>query len=261
MIFKLEHHNKILTVLESFNCELLEKSSAYFGGGTLLSLIFEEYRWSKDIDFIAAVGSEGYKRLRTVIFDSGYEGLFRNLAKIQIGRGTTDQYGIRLVVLVEDTPIKTEIIAEGRFDLDPPRYLSWSSVPCLSLNDCFTSKLLSNSDRFMDNSIESRDLIDLAILRVNSPIPEISIEKAEKSYEVIRPLKKAIKLFQEKPEYREKCFSNLQISESQIPKVLDGIDLLAEDMGLSPTSRTFPEQHDILAELDALERIQKDGIN
>jgi hypothetical protein len=113
----------------------------------------------------------------------------------------------------------------------------------------------------MDNSIESRDLIDLAILRLNSSIPEISIEKAEKSYEVIRPLKKSIEFFKEKPEYRGKCFANLQISKSQIPKVIDGIDLLAEDMDLSLTSRTFQEQHDILAELDALERIQKNGIN
>jgi hypothetical protein len=37
------------------------KGSAYFGGGTLLTFEFEEYRWSKDVDFIASVGTQGYK--------------------------------------------------------------------------------------------------------------------------------------------------------------------------------------------------------
>lgn len=253
MTFKLDHHNKIITILECLDCEVLEKGSAYFGGGTLLALDFGEYRWSKDVDFIASVPTEGYKYLRTVIFDGGYKALFRDLSKIQIGRGTTDQYGIRMIVSVEDISIKTEIIAETRFQLDPPRYPEWSPVPCLSLNDCFTSKLLSNSDRYMDDSVESRDLIDLAILRLQSSIPQSSIDKAEKAYEVIRPLKNAIKRFQEKTDYREKCFLSLKLDTTQIPKIIDGIDLLAEDFGLSHTSRTFQEQHDILADLEIQE--------
>lgn len=102
---------------------------------------FDEYRWSKDIDFISSVNTEGYKYLRTLVFDNGHEALFSDLSKIQIGRRTTDQYGIRMIVVVDDMPIKTEIIAETRFQLDPPRYPNWSPVPCLSLNDCFTSKL------------------------------------------------------------------------------------------------------------------------
>lgn len=52
---------------------MLTKGSAYFGGGTLLALDFEEYRWSKDVDFIASVGTQGYKYLRTVIFEGGYK--------------------------------------------------------------------------------------------------------------------------------------------------------------------------------------------
>ncbi|MFN6484976.1 MULTISPECIES: nucleotidyl transferase AbiEii/AbiGii toxin family protein [unclassified Nostoc] len=92
---------------------------------------------------------------------------------------------------MDDVPIKTEIIAETRFQLDPPRYPKWSLVPCLSFNDCFTSKLLSNSDRYADDSVEARDLIDLAVLRLQSPIPQVSIEKAEKAYQVMRPLKRA----------------------------------------------------------------------
>ncbi len=245
MTFDLDRHNKILTILNSLDDEILKKGSAYFGGGTLLALDLDEYRWSKDIDFIASVSSSGYGYLRKIVFDRGYQGLFRDLSKIKIGRGTTDQYGICMVVLVDDEPIKTEIIAEVRFELDSPRYPKWSPVACLSLSDCFTSKLLANSDRFTDESIESRDLIDLAVLRLQSVIPLEARQKAEKAYEVMRPLKRAIQRFQERPEYRRKCFAGLQIEKQQIPKIMDGIDLLAKDVDLAATDRVFNEQPDI----------------
>jgi hypothetical protein len=247
MTFSLDHHNKILTILNSLNADLFMEGSAYFGGGTLLALDFGEYRWSKDVDFICPVSSSGYRRLRSAIFEGGYEALFSDLSQVQVGRGTTDQYGIRMVVNVEGVPIKTEIIAEARFELDAPRYPTWSPLACLSLNDCFTAKLLANSDRYLDDSVEARDLIDLAVLRLQSPIPETAIEKAERAYEVIRPLKAAVQRFQSKPNSRERWFSSLQIDDSQIPKIVDGVDLLAADLELAPTERTFKEQHDIFS--------------
>ncbi len=245
MTFKLAHHDKILTILNSLDNEILKKGSAYFGGGTLLALDFDEYCWSKDIDFISSVSSLGYRYLRTVVFDSGYKGLFRDLSKIKIGSGTTNQYGIRRVVSVDDTPIKMEIIAEARFELDLPRYPDWSPVACLSLIDCFTFKLLANSDRFMVDGVDSRDLIDLAVLRLQSVIPPEAVNKAEKAYEVMRPLTKAIQSFQERPEYRRECFAGLKINIQQVPKIIDGIDLLAQYVGLAATERVFNEQPDI----------------
>lgn len=98
----------------------------------------------------------------------------------------------------------------------------------------------------MDDSVEGRDLIDLAILRLQCSIPEKAIEKAEKTYEVMRPLRDAVERFQRREEYREQCFFNLQIDEQNIPKVIDGIDLLATDFDLPITKRRFKEQHDIL---------------
>jgi len=247
MTFRLAHHNQILTILRSLDSNVLRKGFAYFGGGTLLSLDFGEYRWSKDIDFICPVSSSGYKYLRTIVFEGGYKALFRDLSRIQVGRGTTDRYGIRMVIDVDGVPIKTEIIVEARFEPDPPRYPEWSPVACLSLSDCFTSKLLANSDRYMDDSVEARDLIDLAILRLQSPIPQRAIDKAEKAYEVMRPLKVAIQRFQNRVDYRDRFFSGLQIDESQIPIIIDGIDLIAGDLSLENTQRTFKEQHDIFS--------------
>lgn len=126
MIFELEHHNRILRILESLNSHLLEESQAYFGGGTLLTLDFGEYRWSKDIDFLCPISSSGYKQLRTIIFDGGYQALFHDQTSIDIQRGTTSQYGIRLLIKVDGEPIKMEIIIEARFKLDSPRYPEWS---------------------------------------------------------------------------------------------------------------------------------------
>jgi hypothetical protein len=184
------------------------------------------------------------------VFDGGFQALFRDLGQIQVGRGTTDQYGIRMIVTVDNEPIKVEIIAEARVQLDSPRYPEWSPVACLSLNDCFTSKLLANSDRFMDDGVESRDLIDLAVLRLQSPIPQSALEKAENAYEVLRPLKTAVQRFQERPDYRKTCFLGLHIeAQSQVSKIMDGVDLLANDLELPSTQRTFNEQRDFLADL------------
>jgi hypothetical protein len=90
----------------------------------------------------------------------------------------------------------------------------------------------------------------LAVLRLHSPIPQAAVEKAQKAYEVMRPLAKTIERFQERVDYRQKCFSGLQINNSQIPKIIDGIDLLANDLGLNITPRIFKEQHDIFADFD-----------
>jgi hypothetical protein len=97
------------------------------------------------------------------------------------------------------------------------------------------------------------DLIDLAVLRLQCPIPQSSIEKAEKAYEVIRPLKKAIESFQKRPDYRQKCFNKLQVDEFKISKIIDGVDLLSKDFGLFDTERVFQEKKDIFADSDKQE--------
>ncbi len=241
MIFNRDHHNKISFILHQLKPSIFEDSFAYFGGGTLIALQYQEYRKSNDIDFICPINLSGYKQLRTIIFEQGYQALFSHIDNISIGRATMDQYGIRLLLQVDDSLIKMEIIAEGRFQLGKPEYFSWSSIPCLNFDDCCTAKLLANADRFMDDSVKSRDLIDLAMLRSQSSFSQGAIAKAENAYEVIRPLRVAIKRFQERENYREKCFKSLEIDKTNIPLIIDGIDLLAEDVGLSPTIRMFDE--------------------
>jgi Nucleotidyl transferase AbiEii toxin, Type IV TA system len=226
MDFKIDHHQLIQRVLEGLNCEFLSECRAYFGGGTLISLDLGEYHTSNDIDFICALGAD-YRKFRNAISDRNPRILLKDNSELEIERFTADQYGIRMAIIVDGIPIKTEIIAEARFELDAPRQPSWSPVECLSISDCFTSKLLANADRYADPSVHSRDLIDLAFLRNEQSIPSLASEKAEAAYRVMIPLKVALSKFQADADLRFHCYENLTISKAFYSKLIDGIDLLA----------------------------------
>jgi Nucleotidyl transferase AbiEii toxin, Type IV TA system len=243
MDFEIGHHQLIHRVLENLNGEFLSECQAYFGGGTLISLDLGEYRMSNDVDFICSFGAD-YRKLRNTISDRTPHVLLKDNSELEIERFTADQYGVRMSIVVDGIPIKTEIIAEARFELDSPRQPSWSPVECLNITDCFTSKLLANADRYADSSVHSRDLIDLAFLRNSQPIPPLAIEKAEAAYRVISPLNAALTKFQADTDLRFHCYDNLAISEAFRSKLIDGIDLLAIDLGLDKTSRTLSESGD-----------------
>ncbi len=239
MDFKIDRHRIIHRILNGLNHQLLNECQAYFGGGTLISLDLGEYRTSNDIDFICAYGAD-YRKLRSEIGNSNPRLLLTD-ESLEITRFTTDQYGIRMGIVVDGVTIKTEIIAEGRFELDPPRQPTWSQVKCLSVNDCFTSKVLANADRYADASTNSRDLIDLAFLRNERPLPPISIAKAEAAYPVIPALTEALTQFQENADWRFHCCEQLNIATIDRPKLIDGIDLLAIDLRLNKTERLLSE--------------------
>ena len=241
-MFELDHHQKVISILKALRSDFLIGISAYFGGGTLLTLSYGEYRWSNDIDFICPVG-EGYRMLRSEIYDKNYQAVFRDFSDIILpGKIKADQYGVRFLVRVEDVPIKFEIVAEARISLQAAKFHSWSDVPCLSFTDACAEKLLSNSDRWADRAAESRDLIDLSILRLQSELPEHSIRKAESAYPVMKPLEKSVRSFQEEPGYRNACFSSLQVKDRA--KIIDGLDLLASDLSISSTKRRYDEYPD-----------------
>ncbi|MDJ0595204.1 MAG: nucleotidyl transferase AbiEii/AbiGii toxin family protein, partial [Pleurocapsa sp. MO_226.B13] len=122
---------------------------------------------------------------------------------------------------------------------ETPQTLRVVNLPTISLNDCFTTKLLANADRWNDSSTNARDLIDLAVLRRQSPIPNVAIAKAEAAYQVQQPLIEAIKRFQASAKLRQKCYDSLRIENRVM--IIDGIDLLADDFTLKPTEREFNE--------------------
>lgn len=242
-MFNHKHHQRILHILNSLNPAIFEETGTHFGGGTLIALLYDEYRWSKDVDFICPMGP-GYRRLRQFVAEGNFKPsiFFSKHESLEFPRDLrANQYGIRFLVMCEDTPIKFEIVAEARIKLETPEYLNWLGVPCLNSVDRYAEKLLANADRWPDASIESRDLIDLAVLRVHNEQSDQSIKKAEEAYPVLMPLKKALVKFQNSQEYRRKCFSALEISNRTL--IIDGIDLLAADVGLPKTERAYDESN------------------
>jgi hypothetical protein len=240
-MFDCEHHQKILHILDCLNPEIFYDVGALFGGGTLITLLYEEYRWSKDVDFICPVGP-GYKRLRQIVSDNNFKpsALFARTESLDFPRDLiANQYGVRFAVISGETVIKFEIVAEARIQLESPEIIDWLGVPCLNRVDRYAEKLLANADRWPDSSIESRDLIDLAILRLHGDQSQQAIDKAEEAYPVLAPLQKSLEKFQGSKEYRQKCFSALEITNRCL--IMNGIDLLASDFGLARTDRAYDE--------------------
>ncbi len=237
-IMKHQWHDSILLILQSLNSDFLQETGICFGGGTLISLMCDEHRLSQDIDFLTT--SNGYRQLRRSIADHGYTALFKPTSQLQFPRSIqTDGYGVRFPIEVENYMIKFEIIAESRIELDSPNYYDWSPVPCLSLVDCWVEKLLANADRWSDEGTRSRDLIDLSVLRLGASLLTAAVLKAETAYDVMSALTKALGKFQTNSDWRYQCYQSLAIDKPST--IIDGIDLLAEDLGLPPTTRMLSE--------------------
>jgi Nucleotidyl transferase AbiEii toxin, Type IV TA system len=234
-------HNQILQILQALNSDLLTTCKTYFGGGTLLALSYNEYRLSRDIDFMCPYGT-AFSQLRNALYDRGYDALFDRPQHptIQLpGELRTDRYGIRFPVQIDQTIIKFEIVAEGRINLDTPHFPAWTTIPCLNIIDQIAEKLLANSDRWADTSTDSRDLIDLTILRLKTTFPPAAIKKAEAAYRCIDPLKRSILNFQSKPDYRLRCYQRLNIQSPQT--IINGLDQLATQFELPLTNRITEE--------------------
>lgn len=239
MNITVELHQKILVVLHRLNADFLRDCGVYFGGGTLLALTLDEYRVSQDIEFLCS-STSGYRQLRRAVFNRGYDAIFANREGLEMPREIqSNQYGIRFPAVVDGHSIKVEMVSESRIELDDPETLDAIPVACLNRVDCFAEKLLANADRWLDESTASRDLIDLAVLRSQSPIPEQAITKAEAAYPVIEPLKRAIANFQAKPDYRDRCYQMLCVRSPKL--IIDGLDQLAIDFRLPNTPRTAHE--------------------
>ena len=58
-MFKRPHHRRIETLLRSLNSDVLREAQCFFGGGTAIVLLLDEYRESVDVDFLCL--SQGRK--------------------------------------------------------------------------------------------------------------------------------------------------------------------------------------------------------
>lgn len=159
--FERPHHQAIARILRKLDGEFLLRSRCFFGGGTCLSLAFDEYRESRDIDFLVS-DRAGFRSLREAVRYDSLGVIARE--DIPLAREVrADRDGIRTFALEGDLKIKIELVLEGRIDLAGAMD-ERLGVPVLEMRLLAAEKLLANADRGMDDSTFARDVIDLAFL-------------------------------------------------------------------------------------------------
>lgn len=214
-LFKREHHQKIANILGQLNAALLKEHHCYFGGGTAIALLQNEYRESVDIDFMVADIAK-YRELRQLL--TGPEGISsianKNAHLILAREIRADQYGIRTFIESGGTKIKFEIVLEGRIPFEMPSPSdAIGDIATLSRLDLMTSKLLANSDRWNDRAVFSRDVIDLIMLNPSKEELNKALQKAHLAYgdSIHKDLHKALETLLVNNDRLQECINRLEM--------------------------------------------------
>ena len=215
-MFERPHHRSIASVLQTLDAEKLAGYACMFGGGTAIALAYGEYRESVDIAFVVS-SLPHYRQLRQLLTgSSGINALLRpGMALEQTRELRADQYGLRTLVKVDGVQIKLEIILEGRITLGAPLDAdNICGVATLTALDKATCKLLANSDRWRDDAVMSRDLIDLAMMQPKPALLAAAITKAKTAYgdSITTDLTKAINYLQEHPHRLDACMQAMHMT-------------------------------------------------
>ena len=187
-----------------------------------MALRFDEYRESGDMDFLVS-NLESYRLLRqSLTGDEGFSGLLRpDGERFRLAREIrADQYGIRTALLLDESLIKFEIVLEARIQIEAATGKDKvCGISTLTLLDMATCKLLANADRWSDDGVFSRDVIDLAMMSPTLPLLRKAVQKAQGAYglAVTRDLERAIERLQHRQDWLERC---MQVMGMTLPKAV-----------------------------------------
>lgn len=214
-MFERPHHRDVALVLQSLDAPALSKRHCYFGGGTAMALRYGEYRESMDIDFLVS-DLAGYRDLRQMLGNEhGFLPIAREGIEVELAREVrADQYGIRTLVRSGESTIKFEIVLEARIELAAPDDSDRvCGIQTLAPIDLAAEKLLANADRWADDSVYSRDLIDLAMMRADRRLLEAACVKAEGAYgeSVRNSLSQAVDTLEARRGRLEECMTSLSV--------------------------------------------------
>jgi hypothetical protein len=216
-LFNRLHHRQIAHVLGSLDGSILREHNCLFGGGTAIALRYGEFRESVDIDFLVS-DITCYRNLRQLLTGTdGIAALVREGAVplVQTREIRADQYGIRTMLQGADMPIKFEIILEGRIALATPGSKDEiCGVATLTAVDMAAGKLLANSDRWNDDGVFNRDIIDLAMMDPSLALLRSAIAKAAGAYgqAITRDLDKAIDRMQTRQDWLARCMQKMAMT-------------------------------------------------
>lgn len=261
--FKHNHHHRIVSLLNRLNADFLKKADCFFGGGTAIVLLLNEYRQSVDIDFIIS-SRQGYAMIREAIHAHGLAGIMLDAVPLH-GDIRTDRDKIQMWLNPDDQrAIKLEIVYEARIDVTGETS-PWG-IPVLSKVDMYAEKLLANADRWHDKSSSNRDILDIAMMLEHwGPIPSQAWQKTTEIYgqsiyhafikaimrlEDQRYLKQCIhsmqfeaegqamltRLHQQIHTLKDKCIDRSLISDCIDTHIQKAIDTVSKPFGLSPST-------------------------
>ena len=207
-------HNSVDKVLARLNGDFLAQAKCFFGGGTRIVLELNEYRESADIDFLCS-DRTGYRALRSTIRANSLGELAAEPLEL-LREVRADQYGLRTVLMIDNEPIKFEIVNEARIDISGG-LIDRLHVHCLDRVCCFAEKLLANDDRGLDESVASRDVIDVAFM-IEAWGKAAFIDGAQRARDAYgkgaeAALRASARKLLEKKNYFQKCVSSLGISD------------------------------------------------
>ena len=192
-LFRRPHHQRVGQALRTLDAQLMQDAGCYFGGDTGIALRHGEYRESVDMDFMCS-DINGFRAVRQRVTAAGFGSLFGDKWALR-REARMDQYGIRAALDINGVVIKVEVVLEARIRFDVPGAADrLCGVASLGDEDLVASKLLANSDRWADDSVMSRDLIDLAAMVHDGHLPARALAKATGAYgdSVSRDLRKAV---------------------------------------------------------------------
>lgn len=229
-MFERPHHRDVALVLQSLDAQALSQHHCYFGCGTAMALRYGEYRESVDIDFMVS-DLAGYRELRQMLGNApGLQPIVRAGMQLEPAREIrADQYGIRTQVRAGTSTIKFEIVLEARIALAAPGNEDRiCGIQTLAPIDLAAEKLLANADRWADDAVFSRDLIDLAMMQADRPLLEAACVKAETAYgdSVRRSLAQAVDAMQYRRGRLDECMTALSIgpvTKAQLWQAIRGV--------------------------------------
>lgn len=225
-------HATVAAALAALDAAFLRDCRCWFGGGTRIVLELDEYRESEDIDFLCS-NATGYRALRGTIDEQSLGQIAaRPLALTREVRA--DRYGIRTVLNVGDAKLRFEIVLEGRIALAGGAEIGLG-VPCLNRVDCFAEKLLANADRWRDDAVLSRDIIDLAFMierwDVADALEGAALARSAYGDLVDHTVRRAAQRLLDDAAHRKRCVAALSVIEAKT--LLAGLRRLARTASLA----------------------------
>lgn len=239
-LYSRPHHQRIQWILESLNPDLLLRNQCLFGGGTAIVLTHGEYRESVDVDLIVS-SKDGYRELRGLVNSQGIEALMKRPLPLR-REARIDQYGIRCAFDVDSAAIKFEVVFEGRVELqDPLPEDRVNGVWALTMRDKVATKLMANSDRWADDSVWSRDIIDLAVLTNGQTADPAGVAAAVRAYgsSVLVDFEKARARLLEREGWLLNCMKRMQMTmpENDLRELIQGLAVVLPPAPRPPRQR------------------------